>query len=61
MPVAMRSTPTITNNQTVNTNGTVAPANANNLSVFMSPCKTVVVVFKKLLFHQLLVRSFDYV
>ena len=36
MPVAMRSTPTITNNQTVNTNGTVAPANANNLSVFMS-------------------------
>ena len=36
MPVAMRSTPTITKNQTVNTNGTVAPANANNLSVFMS-------------------------
>ena len=36
MPVAMRSTPTITKNQTTNTNGTVAPANANNLSVFMS-------------------------
>ena len=36
MPVAMRSTPTITNNQTVNTNGTVAPANINNQSVFMS-------------------------
>ena len=36
MPVAMRSPPTITKNQTVNTNGTVAPANANNLSVFMS-------------------------
>ena len=36
MSVAMRSTPTITKNQTVNTNGTVAPANINNQSVFMS-------------------------
>ncbi len=36
MPVAMRSSPTITNNQTTNTNATVATSGINNQSFFIN-------------------------
>ena len=36
MPVAMRSTPTITNNQTTNTNATVGTSGINNQSFFIN-------------------------
>ena len=36
MPVAMRSSPTITNNQTTNTNATVSTSGINNQSFFIN-------------------------